>query len=149
MRVHLKEFEVEKYLTIITSSFANHLTTELAKINLPLGQNQVFTFIAIIQNEGVSQDSIGKLIKLDKISVSRAVKRLMNEGLVYKVKDEKDKRVNRVYVTDEGSKSALKVKQIVRKFVSTMFGKLNPVEIIDLNEQIETLAANIVGVKYI
>ncbi len=145
----MREFEVEKYLTVITSSFVNHLTKKLADNELSMGRNQAFTFIAIIQNEGINQESIGRLLSLDKISVSRAIKKLISDGLVSKQKDIKDKRFHKIYVTDDGQKTAIKIKQIVRSFVSTMFGDLQPIEIINLNEQIENLASNIMGVKYL
>ena len=143
----MREFEIEKYLTVITSSFVNYLTKELLVNNISMGRNQAFTFIVIIQNEGIKQESIGRLTRLDKISISRAIKKLNEDGLVITKKDEKDKRFHKIYVTEEGQQIAIKVKQIVRNFISQMFGTLQSNEIINLNEQIEDLASNIMKVK--
>lgn len=57
---------------------------------------------ALFYKDGVSQDLLSKYLYIDKASTARAIQSLIKKGLVKKIKDEEDKRINRIFLTDKG-----------------------------------------------
>ena len=52
-------------------------------------------------NEGCSQEFLSSTLNIDKASTARVIQSLVSKGLVVKICDGKDKRVNRLYLTDK------------------------------------------------
>lgn len=69
-----------------------HLLVELDELMLEL------------EDEGISINRIARKIHNAQNTVSERVSRLEDKGLVKRVRDEKDRRVSRVEMTDEGRK---------------------------------------------
>lgn len=57
---------------------------------------------ALFYMDGVSQDLLSKYLYIDKASTARAIQSLIKKGLVRKVKDKEDKRINRIFLTEKG-----------------------------------------------
>ena len=52
--------------------------------------------------DGRNQEELAEVLKIDKGTTARAIKKLEENGFIRREKDEKDKRSNRVYLTEEG-----------------------------------------------
>lgn len=57
---------------------------------------------ALFWKDGVSQDLLSKYLYIDKASTARTIQSLIKKGLVTKVKDKEDKRINRIFLTEKG-----------------------------------------------
>ena len=65
------------------------------------------------QAEGKTQEEVSSELSIDKSAITRAVQSLVDKGLVERIKDQQDKRCNRIYLTQKGKSSVFQVKQAV------------------------------------
>ncbi len=61
-------------------------------------------FMNIVNNPGITQEELSKLLKIDKSTTTRAVKSLCSSGYVLRKSDESDKRVYRLYPTQKAKR---------------------------------------------
>ena len=91
-----------------------HIAKELGAYNIGSGQ---FSFLmALYHNDGVSQESIAKALRVDKATTARAIKKLMEEGYVYKERNPLDKRVYKVFLTERAKKIKPKIIKILSEW---------------------------------
>lgn len=64
------------------------------------------------QEDGQSPGLIGKSLYFDKTTATGIVDRLEQKGLVKKVRDTDDRRIIRVYLTDNGKKLQMELPQL-------------------------------------
>ena len=50
---------------------------------------------------GKNQEEIAETLKIDKGTTARALKKLEEQGFVTRIKDENDKRSNKIYLNDK------------------------------------------------
>ncbi len=79
--------------------------------------------------EGVKQTPTQILIvrstKLDKMTVSKSLKKLVAQGFIKRVEHKDDTRAKSVYLTTEGKKMASKLVPIVEKIDEKFFGVMS------------------------
>ncbi len=63
-------------------------------------------------NPGISMAELAELGTFDNCTVTRAVRKLANEGYLRIVADEKDRRAKKLYLTEEGKKLIDPIAQI-------------------------------------
>lgn len=69
------------------------------EIHLQRGQ---FVFVTrVCENPGINQIDLSNRLKVDKATTTKAVQKLIDEGYVKKERDEKDKRMWRLYPTEK------------------------------------------------
>ena len=69
-----------------------------------------------IDREGTPSTSIAPMLGLEATSMSRIIKNLEENKLIYKKKDKKDKRVVRLFLTPEGVEKRKVARQVVSGF---------------------------------
>lgn len=67
-----------------------------------IGQGQFMFLIELYDQDGRNQEELSKILKIDKGTTARAIKKLEEEGYLKREKDDKDKRVNKVFLTQKG-----------------------------------------------
>ncbi|WP_264737861.1 MarR family winged helix-turn-helix transcriptional regulator [Cytobacillus firmus] len=76
-----------------------YINEQFKPYNIGAGQYQ---FLAMLyQNEGLSQDELACLLKIDKGTTARAIAKLENEGYVERKVFSVDKRIKKLYLTDK------------------------------------------------
>lgn len=81
-----------------------------------IGSGQFIFLINIYKNEGVSQKELTKLVKIDKATTAKALKKLEEVGYIYRETDMEDKRYYKIYLTEKG-----------RNFMPILFEKLKQI----------------------
>ena len=81
---------VDKLIDDLSKDKNRLLSHYLDKFSLGNGQYQILTHIA--WDEGLSQELIAKKRNIDKSAIGKSIKRLIENGYVYKIRDENDKR---------------------------------------------------------
>lgn len=71
--------------------------------------------MAVLNNEGFTQEELTAYIGVDKAAASRAVRGLEEKGFLTRVQDPKDKRQNRVYPTEKAKEIGPKVRKELYK----------------------------------
>lgn len=86
------------------------LGNKLCCLEIKNGQYDFFLVISLY--EGISQKQLSEHLHIGKSTTAKAVKNLVGKGYVRKEKDEKDRRVDHLYLTDKGRKEAPMVEAI-------------------------------------
>ncbi len=96
---------IGKYISTLYRSGNAYFSKEFSKYNI--GSGQFFFLTYLYANDGVIQEEISYNLNVDKGTTARAIKKLEEEGYVYRKVDEEDKRAYKVYITDK----ALSIKE--------------------------------------
>jgi DNA-binding MarR family transcriptional regulator len=79
-------------------------------------------FLALIkENEGVTQKELAELNSVKPATITGMLYKLEANHFVYRVPDEADKRIMRVYLTEEGRNLAEQSEQFIRSMTETLF----------------------------
>lgn len=87
-------------IALIYRSQIAYIAKELETYRVGSGQ---FEFLLLLYHEdGVSQETLAKLLKVSKATSARAIQDLEKEGFVHRQRDENDHRAYKVYLTEKG-----------------------------------------------
>lgn len=86
-----------KYISLIYRQANAFFTKEFSKFGF--GSGQYMFMIHLYKNDGISQEELSESINIDKGTTAKAIKKLEELNFITRSKDEKDKRVNRIYLT--------------------------------------------------
>lgn len=75
---------------------------EFKEINLSKGQ--FLYLVRIYENPGIIQERIADMLKVDRSTTAKAIKKLVEMKLIKKVKSENNKKELKLYCTSEGEK---------------------------------------------
>lgn len=94
---------MDKLLMYISKTYRykeSYLSRRFKKYNLSSGS---FAYLlALSKNEGISQIQISRDIGNDRAMSARTTNKLIEDGFIYKIQDEKDGRAYKLYLTDKG-----------------------------------------------
>ena len=65
---------------------------------LSLTRGQYLYLVRVCENPGIIQE----LIKVDRTTAARAIKRLEEQGFIYRQEDASNKKIKRIYATEKG-----------------------------------------------
>lgn len=77
---------------------------EFKEINLSKGQ--YLYLVRIYENEGIIPERLAELIKVDRTTLSRAIKKLEMNGLITRKTDANNKKIRHLFSTEAGKKAA-------------------------------------------
>jgi len=86
-------------------------------------------FMTLRRKEGVTQDELTSIVCVDKSAATRAIKSLEEKGYIIRLKDEKDKRHNRVYLTEKAKQISEDVAKELLDLNDMITKGINPEEI--------------------
>lgn len=92
-------FSPGRLISIVSRYHSYCLGKSLSKYDL--SKCEYKCLIQIYKNEGICQDDIADILKIDKFRIAKSIKLLMEKGYVYKEKDIEDKRKHKVYPTEK------------------------------------------------
>ncbi|HJN07032.1 MAG TPA: MarR family transcriptional regulator [Bacteroidales bacterium] len=78
-----------------------------------------------IGEEGIPATKIAPLMGMTSSSLSRMLKTMQDEGMIYRQPDKDDKRIVRIFLTVEGEILRDRVEQVVLNFNNELFKKLD------------------------
>lgn len=67
-----------------------------------LTKGQYLYLVRICENPGIIQEKLAEMIKVDRTTASRAIKKLEMNGFIEKKEDEHNKKIKRLFPTDKG-----------------------------------------------
>lgn len=74
--------------------------------NLALTRGQFLYLVRIYENPGIIPDQLAQMIRVDRTTANRAIKKLEQNGLIEKRPDLENKKIRRLYVTEKGRQLA-------------------------------------------
>ena len=115
--------------------------------------------LILITKEGVPATKIAPLMGMGTSSLTRLLKTMETDGLIYRQPDQQDKRVVRIFLTDKGVQLREKAKTVVLNFNEKLFNKINKKEMEafvkvtsiirdQINDEIEIFQQNKISKKH-
>ena len=100
---HMKpEDTVDYHIKTAWHAISRMYNQQAAKYKATMSEG--FVLLNIKSDEGTPATKIAPLMGLESRSLTRILKRLEDEGMIYKKKDPNDGRSVRIFLTDEGEK---------------------------------------------
>lgn len=100
--MHLERHEtLGKYISILSRKSHLFLTKELLENNCDIVPGQIMFLMMLYNHGSVRQDNFHQLLHIDKGNSARALKNLEELGYLYRIRDEKDRRVYNVFPTQK------------------------------------------------
>ena len=93
-----------------------------AAMDLGLTYSEFSLMLMLYDKEGCSQDDMTSLLHVDKAAITRVIKILEKKGMLYRKRDEVDRRLKRLFLTEDGKKLEPVIKDIVKKIMDYVAG---------------------------
>ncbi|MFC6268894.1 MarR family winged helix-turn-helix transcriptional regulator [Frigoriflavimonas asaccharolytica] len=100
---------------------------------------QALTLLKIDPKEGTRSTNLGPKMAIEPTSLTRIIKLLEDNGFIYKVKTETDKREVIIKLTEKGMKHREISKDVVVNFNHTIIEKVDPQKLEIFKEVMETI----------
>lgn len=71
---------------------------------LDLTKGQYLYLVRICENPGVIQEKVAEMIKVDRTTAARAIKKLEIQGFIEKRPDDQNKKIKKLFPTEKGRK---------------------------------------------
>ncbi|WP_299217856.1 MarR family winged helix-turn-helix transcriptional regulator [uncultured Aquimarina sp.] len=107
---------------------------------LDLSKEQWSVLKRLKVKDGQPQNDLAFITHRDKTSMTRLVNTMESKNLVVRKSDEKDRRVNRIFLTDYG-------KEVIEKVTPIMYDLIPAVQESLSNEEIENLISTLKKIK--
>ncbi|MBX8935506.1 MULTISPECIES: MarR family winged helix-turn-helix transcriptional regulator [Enterococcus] len=108
-----------------------------------LSKGQYLYLTRIFENPGIIPDKLAEMIKVDRTTAARAIKKLEEKGFIEKKPDSKNKKIRRLFVTAEGAELA-PIIQLENEYSNQIaLQNLSAQEVEAFAKTLKTLTANI------
>lgn len=92
--------EILREIGMIARALDSISNLEFKEYNLTKGQ--YLYLVRICENPGIIQEKVAEMIKIDRTTASRAIKKLEINGFIEKKPDEQNKKIKKLYPTEKG-----------------------------------------------
>jgi DNA-binding MarR family transcriptional regulator len=93
--------EVLREIGMIARALDSISNIEFKEYNLTKGQ--YLYIVRICENPGIIQEKLAEMIKVDRTTAARAIKKLEMNGFIEKKGDEHNKKIKKLFPTDKGN----------------------------------------------
>ena len=90
---------IGKYISQLYRKGGTQISKEISTFGI--GQGQLMFLTQLYKQDGISQEELTEILRIDKGTTARAIKKLEEENLVTRIKDEQDRRAYKVYLTEK------------------------------------------------
>ncbi|MBC1743531.1 MarR family transcriptional regulator [Listeria welshimeri] len=129
-----------KTIAIIHRSESTFKNKKLLETGLNIGQLRYLW--TLYKEDGISQESMAKRFMVDKASVTRHIKRLEELGMIRREMDAKDRRIQRIFVTDMGYQMRDLIEEVTKEWSACLTAGFSEKEKDDLMHLIGRLSDN-------
>ncbi len=120
-------FEDESYIGFVISDVARLLRTvfdrRVREVGLTRAQWLVLT--RLHRRPGASQSELSEMLEVEKATAGRMIDRLEAKGWVVRKADPRDRRINRLYLTDEAERTHKAIRPIAEATVDDALAGLS------------------------
>lgn len=120
----------------LMGSISRQATTDINQKVTHYGlDNNLFLYLMrIVENEGISQVDLVNKARVDKTTLSRALKKLENKGFIIKATNPANKKFNQLFPTDEAKDIYRKLYSLEQDYIAKALEKLDASEKIALSK---------------
>ncbi|WP_027407056.1 MarR family transcriptional regulator [Anaerovibrio sp. RM50] len=114
-----------------------------ATMDLGLTYSEFSLLLMLFDKEGCSQDDMTSFLHVDKAAITRVIKILEKKGFLYRKQDDVDRRLKRLFLTEEGKKLEPVIKGIVKKIMDFLAADFSEADGEFMIKGIDTLATRL------
>lgn len=133
--------DLGRYISILDRLMKMYYDHGLA--DYEIGWGQQFYVEYIYDHPGTSAQEMVECIRVDKATLTKVVKKLVQIGYVKVIEDEKDRRIKRLYLTNQAIPAAKRIKEIHNSFYETLCTGISPEDIRLSEKTMEHMVENI------
>ncbi|MDU5333960.1 MarR family transcriptional regulator [Enterococcus sp.] len=108
-----------------------------------LSKGQYLYLIRISENPGIIPDKLAEMIKVDRTTAARAIKKLEEKGFIKKKTDVENKKIRRLFITEKGAELAPIIKLENDYSNQIALQQLSEQEIAAFSQTLKKVVANI------
>lgn len=108
---------------------------------------ELHILLALYNKDEVSQDALGEYLSSDKAGIARTIKELENKNYIYRKKDEDDKRVNVVCLTDKAKGIEPILKERLKEWTDFILEGFSKEDVDKIFEMLEIMANKVKNIK--
>lgn len=143
----MEDYNLQKSLGF-KLELASRLTTgnfnkKLKEDKFPITPEQWGVINFLLHEDGLTQNQISKLVGKDHTCVSRLIENLIKKNIVKKIPDADDKRINLIYLTEEGKKIQNNVVPTVKENLYKVFANVTDEEKIIFSKVLDKIIKNL------
>lgn len=127
-----------RYINIISRCGAMYRTERLA--NTELGACHFPYILTLARNPGITQDTLAKMVYINKSNVTRALLYLEQHGFVERKQSETDRRVLLVYPTQKAMDILPEIRSILKDWNQYITEDISEEELSAFNSVLEKIA---------
>ncbi|MBI9051059.1 MAG: winged helix DNA-binding protein [Anaerolineaceae bacterium] len=132
-----------------------HLISRLSKMHMrrgfersgleKIGHPYILNVLAESGNDGHidTQQELSKVLKITPAAIAQAIKLMDREGLLQKISDEKDLRVNKIAITDKGREYVKKMNSGMGYLAEAFFANFTEEEMEQIHQFNQRLIENL------
>ncbi|MBO3446137.1 MarR family transcriptional regulator [Clostridium sp. CCUG 7971] len=117
---------IGKYISQLYRKGNSFISRELC--NVGIGSGQFMFLMELYRQDGRSQEELSEVLNIDKGTTARAIKKLEEEGFLLRIKDERDKRAYKLYLTDKGKDVKEDIQDVLMAWENMITSQLNEEE---------------------
>lgn len=132
---------IAKYISQLYRKGSSYINKEISKYGI--GSGQFMFLLELYKKDGKNQEDIAEDLKMDKGTTARALKKLEEQGFLTRLKDEKDKRSNKIYLSDKAKNIREDIFNILDDWNKQITRSLAKDEVKMLEDLLEKVSKNI------
>lgn len=132
---------IAKYISQLYRKGSSYINKEISKYGI--GSGQFMFLLELYKKDGKNQEEIAEDLKMDKGTTARALKKLEEQGFLTRLKDEKDKRSNKIYLSDKAKNIREDIFNILDDWNKQITRSLAKEEVKMLEDLLEKVCKNI------
>lgn len=93
--------EILRDIGMIARALDSISNVEFKEVDLTRGQ--YLYLVRICENPGIIQEKLAEMIKVDRTTTARAIKKLESNGMIERLEDKENKKIKKLYPTKKGA----------------------------------------------
>ena len=132
---------IAKYISQLYRKGSSYINKEISKYGI--GSGQFMFLLELYKKDGKNQEDIAEDLKMDKGTTARALKKLEEQGFLTRLRDERDKRSNKIYLSDKAKNIREDIFNILDDWNKQITRSLAKEEVKMLEDLLEKVSKNI------
>lgn len=97
-----------------------HMQEAFSEAGLDITKEQMIILKKLHDEDGLPQNELATLTYRDKSSLTRLLAKMEAKGYVSRIQSRRDKRINRVYLTEEGRTTFRNTRPVLKQILNVM-----------------------------
>lgn len=112
---------------------------------LGLNQSHHSVLITLYKDQGISQEKLSRKLSVDKATVTRSIRKLVEDGFIERRQDKDDKRSYLLYVTEKGEQIKPDIEAMFRDWNNIVLEGFSDDEVAHLNGYLDRICNNVLN----